>query len=113
MIRRPPRSTLFPYTTLFRSGGTILAVAFSPDGKTLAVGGEGPATKFRGPGLGELRLWDAETGRDLLVLKGHTGIVGALCFSPDGRTLAGGDAGGGVTLWEVATGKVRLSFAGH
>src|SRR3989475_2377156 len=24
MIRRPPRSTLFPYTTLFRSGGTIV-----------------------------------------------------------------------------------------
>src|SRR3712207_5453111 len=24
MIRRPPRSTLFPYTTLFRSGGTQL-----------------------------------------------------------------------------------------
>src|SRR5436190_8087256 len=30
MIRRPPRSTLFPYTTLFRSvrlGGTTLAVS--------------------------------------------------------------------------------------
>src|SRR2546430_12669583 len=25
MIRRPPRSTLFPYTTLFRSGGAQLA----------------------------------------------------------------------------------------
>src|SRR3712207_7714838 len=25
MIRRPPRSTLFPYTTLFRSGGEIIA----------------------------------------------------------------------------------------
>src|SRR2546422_7693289 len=25
MIRRPPRSTLFPYTTLFRSGGQIIA----------------------------------------------------------------------------------------
>src|SRR2546425_9006043 len=24
MIRRPPRSTLFPYTTLFRSGGRLL-----------------------------------------------------------------------------------------
>src|SRR2546426_5790518 len=24
MIRRPPRSTLFPYTTLFRSGGSTL-----------------------------------------------------------------------------------------
>src|SRR2546426_6795712 len=23
MIRRPPRSTLFPYTTLFRSGGEV------------------------------------------------------------------------------------------
>src|SRR5688572_31321934 len=23
MIRRPPRSTLFPYTTLFRSGGPL------------------------------------------------------------------------------------------
>src|SRR5689334_24164150 len=26
MIRRPPRSTLFPYTTLFRSGGPGTAV---------------------------------------------------------------------------------------
>src|SRR3712207_7996617 len=25
MIRRPPRSTLFPYTTLFRSGGVRVA----------------------------------------------------------------------------------------
>src|SRR5256885_13659014 len=25
MIRRPPRSTLFPYTTLFRSGGSIVS----------------------------------------------------------------------------------------
>src|SRR3712207_8188483 len=25
MIRRPPRSTLFPYTTLFRSGCTFVA----------------------------------------------------------------------------------------
>src|SRR2546430_17679952 len=25
MIRRPPRSTLFPYTTLFRSGGCAAA----------------------------------------------------------------------------------------
>src|SRR5437667_9162027 len=24
MIRRPPRSTLFPYTTLFRSGQTLI-----------------------------------------------------------------------------------------
>src|SRR2546430_7540462 len=27
MIRRPPRSTLFPYTTLFRSSQIVLAIA--------------------------------------------------------------------------------------
>src|SRR2546430_12675187 len=27
MIRRPPRSTLFPYTTLFRSAATAIAIA--------------------------------------------------------------------------------------
>src|SRR5256885_7149545 len=29
MIRRPPRSTLFPYTTLFRSGGKGQVVGYS------------------------------------------------------------------------------------
>src|SRR2546422_2976332 len=32
MIRRPPRSTLFPYTTLFRSTKTIGTVPLSGDG---------------------------------------------------------------------------------
>src|SRR5258708_20134247 len=31
MIRRPPRSTLFPYTTLFRSGKRNIWVADAPD----------------------------------------------------------------------------------
>src|SRR3712207_8892489 len=30
MIRRPPRSTLFPYTTLFRSGSERVAVVTRP-----------------------------------------------------------------------------------
>src|SRR3989442_4387447 len=32
MIRRPPRSTLFPYTTLFRSFDSSLAKCFNPIG---------------------------------------------------------------------------------
>src|SRR3989442_8468416 len=45
MIRRPPRSTLFPYTTLFRSGGRAvnrqaggadgMARSASPGGRSL------------------------------------------------------------------------------
>src|SRR3989454_2182283 len=33
MIRRPPRSTLFPYTTLFRSVFARRALAAAPDGQ--------------------------------------------------------------------------------
>src|SRR3712207_6862861 len=32
MIRRPPRSTLFPYTTLFRSLGAPLVLFYFPAG---------------------------------------------------------------------------------
>src|SRR2546430_12528020 len=38
MIRRPPRSTLFPYTTLFRSGGAVL-----PKHAQVGTGAERPA----------------------------------------------------------------------
>src|SRR3712207_8148248 len=38
MIRRPPRSTLFPYTTLFRSDAARLALAAHGDDRRLAVG---------------------------------------------------------------------------
>ena len=32
----------------------------------------------------------------------------ALALTPDGRTLAGGDANGAVTLWDIATGNLTL-----
>src|SRR3712207_8194808 len=39
MIRRPPRSTLFPYTTLFRSGNIILPRKYDPsDGVSAEIG---------------------------------------------------------------------------
>src|SRR3712207_4678868 len=49
MIRRPPRSTLFPYTTLFRSGrATLLKFAGASHGHVdglLAQAGSGLATQ--------------------------------------------------------------------
>src|SRR5256885_1148502 len=39
MIRRPPRSTLFPYTTLFRSTWRGGQAALSLDGKACAIVG--------------------------------------------------------------------------
>src|SRR3712207_8489371 len=44
MIRRPPRSTLFPYTTLFRSSGTLIsALAFELFPEAVHLGGLWPA----------------------------------------------------------------------
>src|SRR3712207_7652639 len=40
MIRRPPRSTLFPYTTLFRSVIDVLKFCESRVGSISAVGAE-------------------------------------------------------------------------
>src|SRR2546427_5289023 len=37
MIRRPPRSTLFPYTTLFRSIFRTLLISFAAAGSTASA----------------------------------------------------------------------------
>src|SRR5262245_17904119 len=90
----------------------IVAVAFSPDSKTLASASYD----------GTLKLWDMTTGKERATLKGHTGCVGAVAFSPDGKTLAsaiiGSTAGPDkdnkpIKLGDVTTGKERSILQGH
>ena len=40
-----------------------------------------------------VRLWNAESGRPVRTLSGHTDWVYALAFSPDGQPLASGKLG--------------------
>src|SRR2546427_2962643 len=56
MIRRPPRSTLFPYTTLFRSGATELT------SRSLDVGAVLPGRRADIPGLTNLPAQGFQTG---------------------------------------------------
>jgi WD40 repeat protein len=73
-------------------GGSI---AFSPDGKLLAVGA----------GRDAIKLWEVKSGREVLTLKGCFLATQAVAFSPDGKTLASGN-NNDIFLWDVATGKV-------
>lgn len=71
------------------------ALAFSPDGKTLAVGNKD----------GLIRLWNADNGKELGVGGGHQGLVRSLDFSPDGNLLASTSGHDGtLRLWGPASG---------
>lgn len=86
----------------------IPAVAFAPDGKTLAAALS--RTALRMPG--QLGLYDAETGKPVRVLADFPGPVTAVAYAPDGRLLAvaSGDPWdpaprGEVRLYETGTGQ--------
>src|SRR5258705_7871302 len=61
MIRRPPRSTLFPYTTLFRSQGTVGAVALDREGNLAAATSTGGMTNKRPGRVGDSPIIGAGT----------------------------------------------------
>jgi dipeptidyl aminopeptidase/acylaminoacyl peptidase len=81
----------------------VNAVAFSPDGQTVASAS----------GDHTVRLWDPATGAECRALQGHTDSVNAVAFSPDGQTVASASSDRTVRLWDPSTGTERRTLQGH
>jgi WD40 repeat protein len=83
---------------VLRPPGGLTAMAVSPDGDTLAVGF---SHRDEGKVTWAVALLALEDGRVNRVLRGPTGWVGALAFTPDGKRLAAGGADKTLCLWDL------------
>jgi WD40 repeat protein len=79
------------------------AVAFSPDGKTVASGSADKSVK----------LWNPKDGKEIKSLGVHTGSVYAVAFSPDGKVLASASADKTAKIWDVVGQKELKQLIGN
>lgn len=82
---------------------SVRAVAFSPDGNTIATAEHDAAARIR----------EAATGKLLQTFEGHTANIDTVAFSPDGKSLATSSWDHTVRLWNVETGQMQRALVGH
>jgi WD40 repeat protein len=99
----------------------IWGLAFSPDGRWLVTGAGNHMGQRNAEALrdGAVQVWDAETGKPVYDVRGHTTCVWSVAVSPDGKRLATA-AGkrvktqkGEARVWDLTTGKELMFLQEH
>lgn len=91
-------------TVLGTCDGSAESVAFSPDGRSVAVGCGDYERKASGRNL---RIWELQTGQVRTLGRGDAGIY-SVSYSPDGKIIASGNVDGVVRIWNVRSGSSRI-----
>src|SRR5260370_9400415 len=86
MIRRPPRSTLFPYTTLFRSKHIFFFVSYQATRDVNAASLNSSVSSLSLPPIPQVRT-PASLGA---VFGGQTGALGGVAVARDGSNIKPG-----------------------
>lgn len=82
--------------------GHVYSVAWSPDSKHIAYGGED-----------NVQIWDTETKRYILTYQGHSSFVSSVAWSPDGKYIASGSQDNTAQVWDAATGINIFTYHGN
>jgi len=92
-----------PQDRLILSQGPLLNAAYSRDGsRVIAVGGD-----YKG------HIWDAQSGRLMATLTGHTNAVTWAAFSPDGKQVVTASWDKTARIWDAQTGNLLHTLSGH
>lgn len=79
-------------------------VAFFPDSKRFAVSSSSNSAPL-------VRIYETETAKEIMTLKGHTKRVRAVDISPDGKTMATGSGDGNLIVWNAENGTELRRFS--
>ncbi|UCH94417.1 MAG: hypothetical protein JSV88_29675 [Candidatus Aminicenantes bacterium] len=81
----------------------ITCITYNPSGQLIASGSKDSI----------IRVWDADTGKEIQAFKGHLDIITSIIFSPDWEYLLSGSSDNTIRLWKTFYGKELRCIKGH